>query len=120
MPELPVPDEAVELAHAKSVTKFTIGVTREMVEAAAPAIRNQERQRIREALLDAMEKARQAHVKPNGIEGDLFGDLHDKDFKKANAAERRMLDGVQVVALADFNAALDRAVPLDSPEDSDG
>jgi hypothetical protein len=72
---------------------------------------------VRERLLDALEKARQGHVRPGCVNGDLFGNLHDKDHAKADLAERRVISGVQVVALADVNAAIDAA--LDTPAPSE-
>lgn len=77
--------------------------------ATAPAFRKQERERVREALLDEMEKARQGAIGPGNCIN--FGDL---------PAEREVLtETVQVIALADFNAALDRVTALDQ-EASDG
>lgn len=65
----------------------------------------------RNRMLDAADGARQALLRPSSIEGDLFGDLHDPDHRKADLAERRITQGVQVLALEDFNAALDQAFP---------
>lgn len=70
----------------------------------------------REALIEELEKARQAHIRPGSIQGNLFGDLHDKDHSKANLAEQRMISGVQVVAITDINSALDRVLPLSDKE----
>ncbi|HEY4452349.1 MAG TPA: hypothetical protein VGN13_12240 [Solirubrobacteraceae bacterium] len=64
----------------------------------------------RAKLLDALEGVRQAVVTQTGIAGDLFGDLNGA-IADADLAERRMTQGVQVIALADFNDALDKAFP---------
>jgi hypothetical protein len=85
---------------------------RDKVEAERDQARKQVLEEVREGFLAEMEKARQANVKPNAIEGDLFGDLLDEDHAKADLTERRIISGVQVVALADFNAALDRVCSL--------
>lgn len=65
----------------------------------------------RARMLDAIQGARQAHVKPGAINGDLFGNLQDPDHAKAAEAEQRTINGVQVLDLGDFNAALDTAFP---------
>ena len=67
----------------------------------------------RERLLSAMEGARQAHVKPNSVNGDLFGKESDEGW------ERRVTKGVGVVALQDFNDALDKAFPVRDTERPD-
>lgn len=60
----------------------------------------------RSRLLDAIGEARQAVVYGTGHVGNLFGDEPEK-------AERRMVLGVQTIALADFNDALDQAFPVE-------
>lgn len=57
----------------------------------------------RTRMLDAISGARQGRVTGNGSEGDLFGDDAD--------TEARLRNGVPVIALTDFNDALDRAFP---------
>jgi hypothetical protein len=61
-------------------------------------------------LLDAIDGARQANVCFGGFNGDLFDGLD----------ERRMVQGVQVLALEDFNAALDAAFPDSNPSNQVG
>lgn len=61
-------------------------------------------QEVRERLLSALENARQANVGYGWCVGDLF----------KGVSERQMTEsGVQVVALADFNAALDSEFPVE-------
>jgi hypothetical protein len=79
----------------------------------------EERERLRERFLDELEKARQGHVRPGSVEGELFGNLQAKDHAAATLAERR-INGVKVVALADVNAAI--AAVFDTPalQEADG
>lgn len=63
----------------------------------------------RNRMLAAIEDARQAHVTPTGAYGNLFG-------KGPEEQERLQIEGVDVIALANFNAALDEAFPVrDTP-----
>jgi hypothetical protein len=70
----------------------------------------------RDRMLKEIEAARQGHVSGFGgvsISGDLF----------RGASEHAMKDGLQVLALPDFNAALDRAFPAPAnqePADAEG
>ena len=62
----------------------------------------------RQELILWLGSARQACVRPTSVEGDLFGNVHDPDHAEAERAERRAIHGVQVVAIADVEAALKR------------
>lgn len=64
----------------------------------------------RERMLDTIEGARQAHVTPNAVNGDLFGKANTDEW------ERRVTQGVKVIALKDFNDALDKAFPVRDTE----
>lgn len=63
----------------------------------------------RNRMLDAIDGARQAHVqmfKGVSVNGDLFRDTPEAEMEK----------GVQVLALPDFNTALDNAFPVANEE----
>jgi hypothetical protein len=64
----------------------------------------------RERMLEAIEGARQAHIRPGSYMGNLFGERPDEQ-------ERRAIEGVAVIALEDFNSALDAAFPENGDDD---
>ena len=84
---------------------FTGGLEALIVKANAERDARLTFEEARERMLSAIEGARQGHVTPTSVNGDLFGDDPDE-------REHRMVNGVRVVALKDFNDALDKAFPL--------
>lgn len=103
-PECRAPDSNDEVEREPVAEVFVGGLEQRIVRAQAERDARLTIDEARERLLKAIDGARQALVKPTSIVGDLFAD-------DPAIAESRQNAGVQVIALKDFNDALDTAFP---------